>query len=137
MCVRLRNHGGEQHVEVAGEEIADVKAFMGTVAIHVALMTGCAGNGGSPASADCQSQVRADGIVYTSYGYTERSATAHSSAADCEDVGPDAAGSVLPESPRLVATWTFANYPSAKVLGVRSGNTDSFAVFFADSVSPD
>jgi hypothetical protein len=125
-----------------------MKAAVVTVAVTLAfVVTGCAGNGGSQTagnggsqtSSDCSAQVRADGIVYTSHGYTERSATKHSSAeeADCEDVGPDAAGSVFPESPRHVTTWTFANYPPAKVLGVRSGNKDSFAVFVADSVPPD
>ena len=117
-----------------------MKAAVVTVAVTLAfVVTGCAGNGGSQTSSDCSAQVRADGIVYTSHGYTERSATKHSSAeeADCEDVGPDATGSVFPESPRHVTTWTIANYPPAKVLGVRSGNMDSFAVFVADSVSPD
>lgn len=100
-------------------------------------VSGCAGTG-SQTSGDCSAQVRADGIVYTSYGYTERNATKHSRAeeADCEDVGQDAAGSVFPESPRHVTTWTFAKYPAAKVLGVRSGQ-DSFAVFVADSVPPE
>lgn len=116
-----------------------MKPYKGAVAVAlVIVVTGCAGNGGSPTSAACATQVRADGIVYTSYAYTEHSATKHSPAeeSDCEDVGLDAAGSVFPESPRLVTTWTFANYPPAKVLGVRLGNTDSFAVFVADSVSP-
>lgn len=79
-----------------------------------------------------------DGIVYTSHGYTERKATKYSSAeeADCQDVGPDAAGSVFSESSEQVTTWTFAGHPPAKVLGVRSGR-DSFAVFVADSVNPE
>lgn len=83
-------------------------------------------------------QVRADGIVDTLHGYTERKASKYSSAevADCQDVGPDAAGSVFPEPPRNVATWTFTGYPPAKVLGVRSGR-DSFAVFVADFVAPE
>ena len=75
--------------------------------------------------------MRADGLAYASHGYTERRATKHSSAeeADCEDMGTGAAGSVFPESPRHVMTWSFANYLPRKVLGVRSGNTDAFAVF--------
>lgn len=53
-----------------------------------------AGNVGAQTSSDCSAQVRAEGIAYTSHGYTERSATRHSSAdaALCEDTGPDAAG---------------------------------------------
>lgn len=117
-----------------------MKAAVVTVVATLSfVVTGCAGNGGSQTASDCSAQVRADGIVYTSHIYTERSATEFSSAeeADCEDFGPDAAGSVFPESPRHVTTWRFANYPPAKVLGVRFGNTDSFAVFVADSVPPE
>jgi hypothetical protein len=101
------------------------------------VATGCAG-AGSQTSGDCSAQVRANGIVYTSHGYTRRNATKHSMAeeADCEDVGQDAAGSVFPESPRHVTTWTFAEYPATKVLGVRSSK-GSFAVFVAESVPPD
>ena len=101
------------------------------------VVTGCAG-AGSHTAGDCSAQVRADGVVYTSHGYTERNATEHSTAeeADCEDVGQDAAGSVFPESPHRVTTWTFARYPAAKVLGVWSGK-GSFAVFVADSVPPE
>lgn len=130
------------------KETVTMKAAVVTVAVTLNfVLTSCAGtgssqtsaNGRSQTSSDCSAQVRADGIVYTSHGYTERSATKHSSAeeADCEDMGPDAAGSVFPESPRHFTTWTFANYPPAKVLGVRSGKTDSFAVFVADSAPPD
>jgi hypothetical protein len=114
-----------------------MKAAVVTIAVTLNfVLTSCAGTGGS---SDCSTQVRADGIVYTSIGYTERSATKHSSAdeADCEDVGPTAAGSVFPESPRRVTTWRFANYPPGKVLGVRSGNANSLAVFVADSIAPD
>ena len=117
-----------------------MKAAVATVAMTLSfVVTGCAENGGSQTSSDCSAQVRADGIVYTSYGFTESSATKFSSAeaADCEDVGRDAAGSVFSESPPTVTTWRFAGYPPVKVLGVRSGNTDSFAVFVADSVPPE
>ena len=103
------------------------------------VVTGCVGKGGSQVSGDCAAKVRADGIVYTSNGYTDRSATKHSSAeeADGEDLGSRAAGSVFPVSPRHVTTWTFADYPSPKVLGVRSSSTDLFAIFVADSVPPE
>jgi hypothetical protein len=114
-----------------------MKTAVVTVAVTVSfVVTGCASGGGSQSSSDCSAQVRADGIVYTSHGYTERSATRYCvrEEADCADVGPDAAGSLFPESPRHVTTWTFVNYPPAKVLGIRAGSTDSFAVFVADSV---
>ena len=117
-----------------------MKAAVATVAVTLSLIgTGCAENSGSQTSSDCSAQVRADGIVYTSYGFTESSPTKFSlvEEADCEDVGQDAAGSVFSESPRTVMTWRFAGYPPVKVLGVRSGNTDSFAVFVADSVPPE
>lgn len=107
-----------------------------SVALSLAL-SGCANGERSPSSSDCQAQVRAAGIVYTSYGSTGRSATKLSSAevADCDDVGVDPAGSIFPESPRTVATWRFASYSPSRVLGVRSGSADSFTVYVADSVS--
>lgn len=108
-----------------------------TVAVTLCfVVAGCAGSGGSQTSSDCQAQVRADGVVYTSYGHAESSATKFSSAeeADCDDVGADPAGSVFPESPRTVTTWRFANYSPERVLGVRSSSADPFAVFVADSV---
>lgn len=63
------------------------------VAISLTLtivVSGCSGNGGPEgASSDCSEQVRADGVVYTSYGSTERKASRHSVAdrAECHDVG--------------------------------------------------
>jgi hypothetical protein len=114
-----------------------VKAPAWSIAVTVAFgAAGCSDSGGAQSAADCAAQVRADGIVYTSHGYTERGATEHSSAEEavCEDVGPDAAGSVFPAAPSLVTTWTFKGFPAAKVLGVRSGDTSTFAVFVADSV---
>jgi hypothetical protein len=82
--------------------------------------------------------VRADGIVYSPLGMTQRAATEYSSAdeSDCHDVGRDAPGSVFSETPRQVATWTFDGYAPAKVLGVRS-HEGSFDVFVADSVPPE
>lgn len=98
-------------------------------------LSGCSGDGGSQTSSDCQAQVRADGTVYTSYGYTERNASKHSVAerADCHDVGKGPAGSVFPENPQQVATWSFRGYPPEEVVGVRF-DKDMFAVFVADSV---
>ncbi|MDO9354340.1 MAG: DUF6281 family protein, partial [Solirubrobacteraceae bacterium] len=99
-------------------------------------LSGCSGGGGgSQTSRDCSAQVRADGIVYTSDGYTGRNASRHSVAdqADCDDVGEDAAGSVFREHPRQVATWRFPGYPPEEVVGVRF-DTNSFAVFVAESV---
>lgn len=99
------------------------------------IVSGCSVDGGSQTSSDCSAQVRANGVVYASHGYTERTATRHSVAdqADCEDVGEDAAGSVFPEHPQQVTTWSFRGYPPEEVVGVRSGKK-SFAVFVADSV---
>jgi Family of unknown function (DUF6281) len=104
--------------------------------VTVVAVGGCAEREGQQTSRDCSAQVRADGIVYTSQGYTERKAHKYSLAdeADCQDVGSDVDGSVFPETPRQVATWTFKGYPAAKVLGIRLG-AGSFAVFIADSVA--
>lgn len=90
----------------------------------------------SQATADCQEQVRADGVVYTSHGYTEQPASRHGVAdrARCDDVGQDAAGSVFPEDPEQVTTWSFPGYPPEQVVGVRF-DKDSFAVFVADTVA--
>jgi hypothetical protein len=121
------------------KETVIMRAARVTVAVTFCFAgIGCSASGGSETSGDCQAQLRADGTVYTSYGYTERSATKFSSAdeADCEDVGEDAAGSVFPEHPRQVTTWVFPGYPPEEVLGVRL-DQDSFAVFVADSVSPE
>ncbi len=82
--------------------------------------------------------MRADGAIYTSLGRIQHSAILYSSAdeADCEDVGENADGSVFPEHPRQVRTWAFSGFPPEKVLGVRA-NRDSFAVLFADTMSPE
>ncbi|MGA8257943.1 MAG: DUF6281 family protein [Nocardioides sp.] len=90
---------------------------------------------GPQATSDCSAQVRAGDVVYTSYGSTERGGVRHSVAdqADCDDVGPDAAGSVFSERSKQVTTWSFRGYPPVEVVGVRS-DQDSFAVFVADSV---
>lgn len=94
------------------------------------------GSTGSAVAADCQSQVRVDEVVYTSYTFTRREATRHSSAeaSDCDDTGPDASGSVFPAGPDLVETWTFADYPPQEVLGVKYDESGSYAVFVADSL---
>lgn len=97
---------------------------------------GCDGTEPREATADCSTQVRFDGRVYTSYGYTDRKATRIGVAdrAECHDVGVDAKGSVFPADPRQVAVWSFEDYPPHEVLGVRFEGT-SFAVFVEDSVS--
>lgn len=98
---------------------------------------GCAG--GEPceaaSAADCAPHIRVDGVTYTSHGYTERRAVEHGRAddADCHDVGCNAAGSVFPDDPWQVTTWTFRGYPPDEVLGVRFAK-DSFAVFIVDSL---
>ena len=58
------------------------------VAVPLALaMTGCAGTHGTQIAADCEWQVRLDGIVYTSQGMVERPATRYAAAdqAECHD----------------------------------------------------
>lgn len=74
--------------------------------------------------------------MYASIGTTERRASRHASAerADCEDVGADAAGSVFPDDPDEVATWTFEGYSHDQVLGVRYAG-GSFGVFVAASLA--
>jgi hypothetical protein len=99
------------------------------------IVSGCSGDGGTQTSGDCSAQVRVDGVVYTSHGYTDRKASKHSVAdrADCADVGEDAVGSVFGDHPKQVTTWSFRGYPPEEVVGVRF-DKDSFAVFVADSV---
>lgn len=99
------------------------------------IVSGCSGNGGTQTSGDCSAQVRVDGVVYTSHGFTDRKASRHSVAdrADCDDVGEDAVGSVFPDHPKQVTTWSFRGYPPEEVIGVRF-DKNSFAVFVADSV---
>jgi hypothetical protein len=91
-----------------------------------------------PAAFECTPQIRMNGKVYTGYGYTDRQATKFTKAdeADCHDVGRDPAGSVFPDSPRQVEVWTFADYSSKQVVGVRF-NEDTFSVFIAQSVPRD
>jgi hypothetical protein len=90
----------------------------------------------SQAAGDCTTQIRADGIVYSSHGSTRRAATKHASAVEsaCHDNGPDAAGSVFLESSRQLTTWRFAGHAPAEVLGV-GGEGGSFAVFVSDTVA--
>ena len=113
-----------------------MKAAWVTFSLTLSVVTtACSGESSPQTARDCSSQVRADDIVYTSHGYTGREARRHSvaEAAECHDVGEDAAGSVFPEEPRHVTTWWFPGYPPEQVLGVRF-DKHSFAVFVADSV---
>src|SRR5690349_15313842 len=92
------------------------------VAALTVSVAGC-GEGGpeTVTTADCASQIRADGVVYTSDGYSGLEAREHATAerAECHDVGPDAKGSVFPDVPDRVATWAFEGHPTDEVLGVR------------------
>jgi hypothetical protein len=87
-------------------------------------------------AADCSSQVRADGVVYTSHSFTERPATAHGTAevAACHDTGQSPAGSVFTDDAERVRTWVFEGYPASQVLGVRVDRT-TYAVHVADDLS--
>lgn len=97
--------------------------------------TGC--SAGPRATADCQAQIRVSGTTYTSYGTTSREAVRHGHAvgAVCHDVGAGASGSVFPDVPAHVRTWTFDGYSPDEVLGVRYGHHD-LAVFVAGTVRP-
>jgi len=109
-------------------------------AVSLALAAcGAPGAGESPAAADCANRVRVEGIVYTSHGYTEMPGTKLGTAdwAECWDVGGpgrEPLGSVFPEDPRQVTTWSFEGYAPDLVLGVRLGDEPSFAVFVAETV---
>ena len=101
------------------------------------LGSGCASDPETQgATADCSSQVRVGDEVFTSYAFTRAQATRQgvADAAECHDVGADPAGSVFPDDPRQVRTWSFEGYSPDEVLGVRAGD-DAFAVFIAESVS--
>ena len=115
-----------------------MKACVSLAVALVMAVTGCRpdNSGSDGTAADCVSQVRLAGVVYTSHGHTDRDATKHVSAddADCHDTGPDAVGPVFPDQPRQVTTWTFHGYPPEQVLGVRVDKR-TFAVFVADSIA--
>jgi hypothetical protein len=133
---RVGNRDGRQRVEGRWEETEIMRIAVVAISLTLALtVSGCSGDGGSQASSDCSAQVRADGIVYTSAGYTEWKASRHSVAdlAGCDDAGEGAAGSVFREHPQQVTTWAFRGYSPEAVVGV-SFDKNSFAVFVADSV---
>ena len=100
---------------------------------------GCAGGATSQAgrttTADCTQQIRFQGIVYSGYGHTDEEATelGTADAAECHDVGPNAAGSVFEDNARQVTIWSFDRYPTDEVVGVEF-DEDTFAVFVAEGV---
>ena len=101
------------------------------------VATGCS-QAATQSEADCPDTIRLEGIVYTWDGVADEKATApHESAdlADCDDTGEDSKGSVFPDDPTQVSTWTFDGYPPTQVLGVASDD-GSFGVFIADEVTP-
>ena len=106
------------------------------VAVLAIVASGCEGCPSSQGEADCQSQVRIDGRVYTSYGFSHSAASEFGVAdqAECHDAGCDAPGSVFPANPRQVTVWSFRGYATKDVVGVRFDNADSFGVFVADDV---
>ena len=103
--------------------------------------TACGGvtGGGASGAADCTSQIRSDGAVFTSYGSTDQSGSEHGVALEavCEDGGQDARGSVFTDGSREVTTYRFPGHPPSEVLGVRHGGGSGYSFFVADSVSPD
>ena len=110
------------------------RRLLGAAPLLPVLLAGCSADDNPQIAGECSAQIRTDGTVSTSHGYTDLVASRHSvaEAAECHDVGEDAAGSVFPERPRQVATWSFRGYPPTTVLGVRF-DKGSFAVFVADS----
>jgi hypothetical protein len=110
-----------------------------TTALALGLLTSACGGqvGAGPAgSADCSTQIRADGVVFSSYGFTRHDATEHGVAREsvCEDVGSHARGSVFTGESRHLTTYRIYGYPPSQVLGVRYPHLPRLAVFVADSV---
>lgn len=97
------------------------------------LLAGCGSDG--EGSADCGSQVRLDGVVYTSHGFTQRGGERLGpvEVAECHDVGEDAPGSVFPDDPREVQAVRIPGHDADVALGVRFDDT-SFRVYVAESV---
>ncbi|WP_243060971.1 DUF6281 family protein [Nocardioides sp. SR21] len=106
------------------------------VVIAVTAVTSCGQE--ESGTADCAGQIRVDDVVYTSFRVTKQAATEHGTAerAECHDVGADAKGSVFPDDPATVTTWTFADYSPDQVLGVRQ-DKHSYVVFISSSVPDD
>lgn len=74
-------------------------------------------------TADCESVVRYEGVLYTVYGDTEAAARAIGEAeqAACDDVGSgcdEPRGSSFPEDPTEVAVYSLEGYPISQVIGV-------------------
>ena len=111
-------------------------AFVLVLALSTSACDGLPG-GGSSGAADCSSQIKSDGAVFSSHGYTDHSGSEYGAAleAECEDVGENARGSVFIDKSRRVTTYRFVGYPPAQVLGVRYSQVEGYAVFVADSVS--
>ncbi len=107
--------------------------------VTLLLISGCGTDGEDEGTADCSAQVRLDGTVYTSHGFTSPDYDASratrigdAEVADCHDVGEHAAGSVFTDDPREVAVWAFEGYRDDEVVGVRTDGT--FAVYVAETV---
>jgi len=106
-------------------------AVVGTAAVFAVT-------GGPPeGSADCGTEIKADGVVFVDAGATSRHAEAYGTAlrSVCEDVGRNARGAVFTDESRTLTTYRFAGYPASEVLAVRYRDHGPFAVFIADSVS--
>jgi hypothetical protein len=110
-----------------------------SVILGPALLAACGVNAPEGSAAfECTPQIRMNGQVYSGEGYTDHGATKFGRAdeADCHDLGRDPAGSVFPDSPRQVDVWTFAEYSSKQVVGVRF-DADTFSLFISQSVPQD
>ena len=104
------------------------------LAVVVLVLAGCTDQ--PVGSADCNTQIRVDDVVYTSYGFTREPATEHRPAevAACHDVGPDPEGSVFTDDGATVTSWRFDGYSADEVLGVRQ-DRHRYVVLVATSVS--
>lgn len=115
-----------------------VRSAIAALAVMIAA-AGCSGGStnqaGRTTTADCTQQIRFQGIVYSGYGHTDEEATEFGTAdaAECHDLGPNAAGSVFEDDGRQVTIWSFERYPTDEVVGVEFDEA-TFAVFVAEGV---
>lgn len=123
--------------------MSPMKRLTALLVCVVVMTSGCGllGPGDSTALGKCVWRIKADDVVFTSYGETQHAAQEYGDAleAECEDTGADARGSVFTESSRAVTTYRFEGYPPSQVLGVTFGGSpsDGLGVFMSDSVSAD
>ena len=108
---------------------------MRAILVVASMVLGGCSNGGAT-DADCQQQVRLDGVVYAGWSVTEEDAQRFGEAevADCDDTSEDAKGSYFAGEPEHVTVWSFDGYPPNRVLGVRF-DKQSYTMFIDESLS--